>query len=138
MEGRISHRAVCFAVTLVAGLPLAAQEFRSLDGAGNNPSNPGWGSTGLSLSRIAAVTYADGLGAVDGTRANPRDVSNAVYAATGRNPDQRGLSEINWLWGQFISHDISHTLVDSSHGTLGITIPDGDPFFDANGVDLSG
>ena len=126
------------AVFAAAGLPASAQSYRTLDGTGNNAANTVWGSTGLTLSRMAGVNYADGIGSVDASRANPRDVSNAVFASNGPRLDQRGLSEINWLWGQFISHDISHTLFGSANGTLGITIPNGDPFFDSNGNNLAG
>ena len=119
---------------MAAGLPAAAQDFRTIDGDVNNLTNLNWGSVGRLLSRQAGVNYADGISSVDGARANPREVSNAVFQHTGSIQDARKLSEFNWIWGQFISHDISHTLAGPSNGTLGITIPNADPFFGPQGL----
>ena len=34
-------------------------------------------------------------------------------------PDERGLSDYNWLWGQFITHEIDFTL--TQNGRVGGT-----------------
>lgn len=40
---------------------LGGLEARSLDGTGNNPNNPDWGSIGASYTRIADNSYTDGV-----------------------------------------------------------------------------
>ena len=72
------------------------------------------------------------------SRVNPRVISNGVFASPGPLPDHRGLSEMSWAWGQFISHDISHTLTNAANGTLNVTIPIGDPYFDSGPNNLGG
>src|SRR5947209_14359575 len=37
--------------------------YRSIDGTGNNLTNPTWGSSGTDLIRISPVAYADGVSA---------------------------------------------------------------------------
>lgn len=110
-------------------LPALSQEFRSIDGTGNNLTNTDLGSTGMELERKAAANYVDGIGAVDSSRPNAREISNAVFSQPSSVTDARGLSEWNWVWGQFIDHDINHTLTDSGAGSLGITVATNDPYF---------
>lgn len=91
----------------VAGLGSAgAQEFRSIDGFGNNLANPEWGQVLTNLGRgSSGAHYADGIGAmVD--RENPRVISNAVAAQTRAQGNDRGYSAMVWLWGQFVDHDL--------------------------------
>ena len=107
----------------------AGQEFRSIDGTGNNLTNSDLGSTGLELQRAAAANYVDGISSVDSSRPNARDISNAVFTQPASNPDARGLSEWNWVWGQFIDHVIDHTLTSPAAGTLGTTVATDDPYF---------
>lgn len=121
-----------------AGVANAGVEYRSLDGTNNNMFNLGWGSADSALVRIGAANYADGIGSVDMTRTNPRDISNAVFSQNTARPDSRGLSEITWLWGQFIDHDMTLSHTSASAGSLGITIPFGDPTFDNGKVNLGG
>lgn len=55
---------------------------QSLDGTGNNPSHPDWGSAGVDLLRRAAAAYADGLSAPSGAdRPSGRTISNALAAS---------------------------------------------------------
>ncbi|MEZ5305395.1 MAG: peroxidase family protein [Verrucomicrobiales bacterium] len=106
-----------------------AVEFRTIDGSGNNLANPDYGQAGTELLRISNANYGDGIGAVDGSRVNPRLVSNAVFDQPGSIPDARGLSEWVWVWGQFIDHDMDHTLTGGGNGTLQIEVPTNDPYF---------
>jgi len=114
----------------VAAHPSAfAQDYRSIDGTGNNLTNTNLGSTGTELERKAAANYADGIGSVDGSRPNARDISNTIFNQPSTVQDNRGLSEWNWVWGQFVDHDIDHTLTDSGAGSLSTTVPTDDPYF---------
>ncbi|MEL6865681.1 MAG: peroxidase family protein, partial [Bacteroidota bacterium] len=90
-----------------------AQDYREIDGYGNNLQNPEWGAVGAHLLRITSYSYADGISAPAGfDRPNPRTVSNSLYAQEGELlPDTLGLSDYLWAFGQFVDHDI--TLVPS-------------------------
>ena len=90
------HRARRAAVRLAPGcepleprVVLAAAPLlpvQSLDGTGNNPSQPAWGSVGVDLLRQAAAAYADGLSAASGAdRPSGRAISNALSASDDRN-----------------------------------------------------
>jgi len=103
-------------------------EYRSFDGSGNNLTNPDWGSVGQPLDRIAPANYVGGQ-SVDLGRANPREISNLIFDQVSSLPDPNGLSEMGWAWGQFLDHDIDHTLISGSNGLLEITVPNNDPFF---------
>ena len=130
---RLFLRTSIFAIWLV-GLSMSvgsavAQEFRSFDGSGNNLSNSNWGSHGSVLGRLTAPNYANGVDSLPASLPNPRVISNRVFNQTASIPDARGLSEWVWLWGQFIDHDISHTLLSNSAGVIQIPIPEDDPVF---------
>ena len=100
---------------------LAAAEFRSIDGSGNNIDNPTWGQAETELIRLASHAYEDGIdtprGMTDlnnpprvGTSRlpNPRDISNTVVAQGNRSiPNVLGASDWLWQWGQFIDHDLA-------------------------------
>ena len=60
-----------------------------------------------------------------------REVSNALFADTGS--DTQTLSNLFWLWGQFIDHDMVRTASDVED-QFPITVPTGDPFFDPFGT----
>jgi len=113
--------------------PIAAQEFRTLDGSGNNLADPTMGSSGMPLVRLVPSDYADGVSAPAGaTRPNPRTVSNIVCAQTSSTPNSAGASDFLWQWGQFLDHDLDLTLTDDGNplAALPIAVPAGDPFFD--------
>lgn len=109
-------------------------EFRSIDGAGNNLSDPGMNATRDAFDRIAPARYADGISAmVDGP--NPRIVSNIV-AGEGEAavPNAQGLSGMMYAWGQFIDHDLTRAASDRVTD-IGIAVPSGDPDF-ADGTSI--
>lgn len=118
------------AVVLSAGLALAAgaQEYRTIDGTGNNILNPNMGSVGSLLLREASgATYSDGLGSMM-PRPSAREISNAFGTQSAPVGNQMGLSSMFWQWGQFIDHDFA--LVATSTEAANIAVPAGDPWFD--------
>lgn len=105
---------------------------RSIDGTGNNPQN--LGSTGEVFFEDTSRAYGDGVNTPSGdSRANPREISNAVVDQTDDTPDPGGRTAFLWLWGQFVDHDITLTL-DNGSNDFPISIPTGDPYFDPYGT----
>jgi hypothetical protein len=120
-------------VAVLSGMAMGASaQNRTIDGSGNNVTNPGWGMLNAELLRMGPANYADGMGSVDMTRPSPRAVSNAVgqHTADG-NP--LGLSAMVWQWGQFIDHDFN-LITENDATNLPIAVPTGDPFFDPMGT----
>ena len=111
------------------GVNAQVTEFRSLDGSGNNTSNPAFGQAGQGLLRAAPANYGDGIGSILATRPNARAISNIVHAQSSPQPDARRMSEFGWIWGQFIDHDIDHTLLGDPGDQATIMIPNPDPVF---------
>lgn len=112
-------------------LGVAEDRIRSIDGTGNNLENPEWGAAGIDLVRWTTPEYADGVGKPAGDdRPNAREISNALAAQTTSIENDRGLTDMLWLWGQFIDHDIDLTVGSETEESYVITVPEGDPFFD--------
>lgn len=110
-------------------------EFASLDGSGNNREHPEWGSVGQMFARWVEPNYGDGLSDPAGYDwASAREISNIVNASPGDIPNAAGLSDMAWLFGQFIDHDITLSKGGSVE-PMDIPVPSGDPHFDpdANG-----
>ena len=114
-------------------------EYASIDGTGNNIDNLELGSTGTQLIRLAEAAYGDGLLTPAGDdRPSAREISNMIAAAETSQTNARYLTDLFWVWGQFIDHDI--TLTEAAHDEYGdplesfpIEVPTGDPFFDPDG-----
>jgi len=83
------------------------------NGSGVNLENPEYGEVGSQLIRFAdRYSTTDGENLTFWDRSdipNPREISNSLCHEEQTHPDSRGLSDFNWLWGQFITHDIDHT-----------------------------
>ncbi|MEZ6128874.1 MAG: peroxidase family protein [Planctomycetaceae bacterium] len=110
----------------------AEPEYRSIDGAGNNPINPEIGSINQQLLRLAAPEYADGIAAPAGDdRPHARFVSNELSSQSEPEPNDRQLTDITWLWGQFLDHDISLSEAAYPAEPFNIHVPAGDHLFDA-------
>ena len=110
-------------------------DYQSLDGTGNNVSNPDWGSTGVQLLRIADVDYGNGIATPAGSdRASARQISNAVVSQSGSIFNDRYMSDFVWQWGQFLDHDIDLTDAASPAQSFPITVPTGDAYFDPTGT----
>ncbi|WP_198422213.1 peroxidase family protein [Gimesia chilikensis] len=114
-------------------------EYASIDGTGNNIDNPELGSTRTQLIRLAEAAYGDGLSTPAGEdRPSAREISNVIAAAETSQTNARYLTDLFWVWGQFIDHDI--TLTEVAHDEYGdpleafpIEVPTGDPYFDPDG-----
>jgi hypothetical protein len=114
-------------------------EYASIDGTGNNVDNPEYGSTDTELLRLADADYGDGQYTPAGEdRPSAREISNVIAAADTSQTNDRYLTDIFWVWGQFIDHDI--TLTESAHDEFGnplqsypIKVPTGDIYFDPDG-----
>lgn len=107
-------------------------EFRTIDGATNNPVNPLWGAAATDMMRMMSPDYPIVGGSIparmDGP--SPRAVSNAVNASPGDLPNSVNASDYLWQWGQFLDHDIDETPTGSPAVALDIPVPMGDPWFD--------
>ena len=108
-------------------------EYRSFDGTGNNPNDYEMGSSDEPLKRLTSAQYEDGVSAPAGTdRPDARTVSNMMAEQTTTQANSRGLTDMVWLWGQFIDHDISLTESAEPHENMNIQVPAGEPIFDPN------
>ena len=110
--------------------PESEVEVRSIDGSGNNPNNPEWGSAGIPLLRRVAAAYpGDGSGETiveEPDRANPRDISNSLMAQSTPQSNRRLLTDMLWQWGQFLDHDIDLSLTSQDAGVAPIAVNDTD------------
>lgn len=110
-------------------------EYRSIDGSGNNKKHPEWGSANRNDLRktVPQDSSREPGGSTEQRLPNPRDVSNAVVAQDGNTVNQKGLSDLFWMWGQFLDHDITLTPTSADPADhANIAIPAGDPVFDPN------
>jgi peroxidase len=103
--------------------------FRTIDGSGNNVGDPTFNSTGSDMVRIAPANFAPDTTDTPIDGPNPREISNVVSSGPQAEAhDPTGLSAMMYVWGQFIDHDLDHTLPDGTT-PIDITIPPGDPNF---------
>jgi hypothetical protein len=108
----------------------AATEYRTIDGTGNNQQNTALGSSGQAYERLLDADTSRGIGgAAEANLSGAREISNAVFSQTESTQNRKGLSDMFWIWGQFLDHDI--TLSAEAHDEkANIAIPQGDPWFD--------
>jgi peroxidase len=103
--------------------------FRTIDGSDNNQNDPTFNSTGSDMVRIAPANFAPDTTDTPIDGPNPREISNVVSSGPQAEAhDPTGLSAMMYVWGQFIDHDLDHTLPDGTT-PIDITIPPGDPNF---------
>ena len=113
----------------------AILEVAAIDGTGNNLVETDWGSTDEQLLRLVSVEYGDGISTPAGEdRPSAREVSNAVVAQTELTTNDRGLTDLVWLWGQFIDHDLDLTESADPVEAFNIEVPTGDEYFDPDGT----
>ena len=73
-------------------MPEATVDFRTIDGANNNPDNPGFNAANSNFARIGEANFADGISAL-AEGPNPRTISNLVVGeGDAAVPNQEGLS----------------------------------------------
>lgn len=107
----------------------------SLDGTGNNQGHGQWGSTDEELIRLTSTEYGDGYSSPSGEdRASAREVSNAVNAQSESIENSRSLTDLLWVFGQFVDHDISITENATLSQSMDIEVPTGDIYFDPFGT----
>ena len=81
------------------------------------------------MVRIAPANFAPDTTDTPIDGPNPREISNVVSSGPQAEAhDPTGLSAMMYVWGQFIDHDLDHTLPDGTT-PIDITIPPGDPNF---------
>lgn len=109
----------------------AVDEVRSADGSGNQLGDVDAGSSFQQLIRLSDVAYEDGIDDPSGAdRASARTISNVVAAQETTERNDRQLTDMVWVWGQFLDHDLSLTEPDSAKDAFDIEVPEGDPWFD--------
>ena len=118
-----------------ANIPPAAvnASYRSINGTGNNLSDPLMGSAHSQLLRLIPASYDDGIQSIAGSdRPSARLISNRVVAQAESIPNTAGASDFIWQWGQFLDHDIDLTDGIDPPEAADIAVPNGDPYFDPN------
>lgn len=117
---------------LVLSVGTSSADDRTIDGTGNNAASFMMGAAHQMIPRLGPARYADGISvpmsAANAELPNPRTLSNVLSDQTGINLDEHGLTDMVWLWGQFIDHDI--VLTEGGFEFNPIPIPMGDPDFD--------
>ena len=106
------------------------EEFRTIDGSGNNSAHFEWGAAGTEMMRMMNSGYplADGGEPARNDGPSARAVSNALCASPGSIYNPINASDFLWQWGQFVDHDFTEAPV--SDDTYDIPVPAGDPWFD--------
>jgi len=104
-------------------------EYRTYDGSRNNLQHPNaFGVANTPLRRVGAANYGDGRSTLR-AGPNPRAISNQVarWPNAGQPPVSGGaLSDMVWLWGQFVDHEIDLSPDDSGE-YANVTAPADDP-----------
>jgi len=120
-------------------LSFELDDYRPIDGEGTNHSHPDWGKTGTQMIRLSPPAYEDGISVPAGSsdRPDPRLISNVIFAQTEDTPEPSGLSNVFWVWGQFIDHDITLTPEGETESVY-LRVPTGDPWFDPYGTGQMG
>jgi hypothetical protein len=112
---------------------VSAQEYRSIDGYGNNEANPDWGMTNALLKRVSPADYIDGISIPKLGEAfnkpNPRVISNVLFSQDKLINSEQSLSDYTWVFGQFIDHDLTFILDDHTEFLNNIVVPQDDRFF---------
>ncbi|MET9959521.1 peroxidase family protein [Streptomyces sp. NPDC006326] len=103
---------------------------RSVSGYGNNLQHPPRGATGSAFLRRAPVGYEDGVSAPAGAgRPSARVVSNIVCRQEAGTLNAQRLTDLTWMWGQFLNHDVNLVAAADPLETFGIPVPADDTAF---------
>lgn len=85
---------------------------QTFDGYLNNMLNLTWGKSNEALRRKAPAAFTNGSSALaerGASNPNPRVISNAVCATNIIEPNTLNLSNMMWLWGQYVDHALNLT-----------------------------
>ena len=108
----------------------ALDDYRSIDGTGNNQDQPLTGSIHQPLSRWMPSDYEDGISEMSGAaRPGARAISNGIARQDGDIPNRLGSSDFVWQWGQFLDHDIDLTDGMDPPEPVNIPVPQDDAHF---------
>ena len=108
--------------------------FYSVDGTNNNFFEPDYGSVGSDQFNIAPIDYGDGISSPAGAnRPNARVISNTLAQQEGIIESDLGLTNLSWVFGQFVDHDIILS-PENAELEVEIHVPTGDPFLDPDGT----
>jgi peroxidase len=103
----------------------------SIDGTGNNASDPTIGSANSDEPRIAPANFAAGTTDTPVDGPDPRVISNTIFANDANANDPGGRSAYMYAFGQFVDHDIDlnmdQTVNADGSNTLSMTVPSDDP-----------
>ena len=106
-----------------------------VDGWNHHPNYSSFNGINTDLIRTSSSGGsfdADWAARSNGTSA--RTISNIACDVNQTIIDETGLSDYNWIWGQFITHDIDFTLTQNGRTALAenidIPIPAGDEWLD--------
>ncbi|BAZ44788.1 putative heme peroxidase [Chondrocystis sp. NIES-4102] len=106
--------------------------FYSVNGFGNNQTNTSYGAVGSVFLNTAPLDYGDGISSPAGAdRPNPRVISNTLAQQDNNIVSDRGLTNLIWVFGQFLDHDITFT-PENSASRISFAVPKGDPYLDPN------
>ena len=110
--------------------------FYPYNGTNHHPINPDYNSVGNDLSRLSPSAGLSSDSYISRPASlSAREISNILCSEEVNSYDEYGLSDYNWIWGQFLSHDISFILtqngrVSSAPEVMRIEIPEGDEWMD--------
>ncbi|KNC97817.1 uncharacterized protein SPPG_06812 [Spizellomyces punctatus DAOM BR117] len=115
--------ALLLAITLLPYLS-CAQEFRSIDGTGNNADNKAFGSVNSTFARTLGGYNANAL-----TSGLPdaRAISNALAGVVAPIVSPRNITELFTYWGEFMATDLSHIIRSSKPTNATFTLPANGP-----------
>jgi peroxidase len=104
-------------------------QYRTIDGSGNNLSDPNLNTPGSDFARIGPASFADGFVSMQ-PGPNPRTISNIAVAGGPQNTalevNGQKLSGMMYAWGQFIDHDLDLEKSNPTGADISIKVPTGD------------
>ncbi|MCX5192392.1 peroxidase family protein [Streptomyces sp. NBC_00249] len=104
--------------------------YRSVSGYGNNIEHPACGANGSAFLRRTPIGYADGVSAPAGAdRPSARVVSNIVCRQETDTLNAQRLTDLTWMWGQFLNHGFNLIAATDPLETIGIPVPADDTAF---------
>jgi hypothetical protein len=104
--------------------------YRTYDGTNNNLgfNKKAWGSANIPLIREMPAAYGPNNSLAGASRPSPRAVSNLVVDEPVTIFNERNLSTVVYLWGQFLDHDITLTPTGNTE-SVPIPLPADEPLF---------